>query len=57
MVFGLLRYVTTIRHKEIKSVYKLPLALQIQCAVLQRKGKCEIRELEKVPPKVTWPVE
>lgn len=44
MAFGLLRCVTTIRHKEIKPVCKLPLARQIQCAVLQGKDKCEIRK-------------
>ena len=55
MAFGLLKYVTTIRHKEMKSRYKLSLTLQIQCAMLHRK--CEIRELEKVSPEVVWPVE
>lgn len=56
MAFGLLGYVTTVRQKEIKTMYKLLLALQIQCAVLQGKDKCEIKKLEKVPPKGTWPV-
>lgn len=39
MAFGLLGYVTTVRQKEIKTMYKLLLALQIQCAVLQGKDK------------------
>lgn len=56
MAFGLLTYVTMVRQKEIKTVYKLPLALQIQCAVLQGEDKCEIRKLEKVPPKGAWSV-
>lgn len=54
--FWLLRYVATVRHEEIKSVHLLLLALPIQCAMPQRKGKCEIMKLEKVPLKVAWPV-
>lgn len=55
MAFGLLE-ICNHGQAERNKKYKLPLALQIQCAALQGKDKCEIRKLEKVPPKGAWPV-